>query len=126
MQRECYFDVRVFSSTCDSNKNYSMADNFSKMEKIKNKDYAERIKHMLGGNFIPCIFSSGGGIGPAAKKAIKEIATKASSNSLEKYEDIKMDIKLDIIFALLKSRVEGLPSCRNNIAAQSQTLNLFH
>ena len=71
-----------------------MADNFSKMEKIKNRDYAERIKHMIGGNFIPCTFSSGGGIGSAAKKVIKDIATKASSNSLEKYEDIKMDIKL--------------------------------
>ena len=59
LQSECYFDVRVFSPTCESNKNMSMADNFSKMEKIKNKDYAERIKHMLGGNFIPCIFSSG-------------------------------------------------------------------
>ena len=79
-----------------------MADNFSKMEKIKNKDYAERIQHMLGGNFIPCIFSSGGGIGPAARKVIKDLATKASSSSLEKFEDIKKDIKLDVIFALLK------------------------
>ena len=103
-----------------------MADNFSKMEKIKNKDYAERIKHMLGGNFIPCILLSGGGIGPAEKKVIKDTANKASSNSLEKYEDIKMDIKLDIIFALLKSRVEALRTCRNNIATQSRTLNSFH
>ena len=104
----------------------SIAENFSKMEKIKNKDYAERIKHMLGGNFIPYIFSSGGGIGPAARKVIKNLATKASSSSLEKFEDIKNNIKLDIIFALLKSRIEGLRSCRNNISAQSQMLNLFN
>ena len=126
MQTVSYFDVRVFSPTCDSNKNSSVADNFSKMEKSKNKDYAERIKHILGGNFIPCIFSSGGGIGPAARKVIKDIAIKASSNSLEKYEDIKNDIKLDIIFALLKSRIEGLRSCRNTITSQFQTLKLFH
>ena len=126
LQSECYFDVRVFSPTCESNKNMSMADNFSKMEKIKNKDYAERIKHMLGGNFIPCIFSSGGGIGPAARKVIKDLATKASSSSLEKFEDMKKGLKLDIIFAFLKSRIEGLRSCRNNIATQSQMLNLFH
>ena len=44
---------------------------------------------MLGGNFIPCIFSSGGGIGPAARKVIKDLTTKASSSSLEKFEDIK-------------------------------------
>ena len=68
LQSECYFDVRVFSPTCESSKNLSMADNFSKMIRIRNKDYAERIKHMLGGNFIPCIFSSGGGIGLAAKR----------------------------------------------------------
>ena len=30
MQTVYYFDVRVFSATCDSNKNYSMAENFSK------------------------------------------------------------------------------------------------
>ena len=126
LQSEFYFDVRVFSPTCESNKNMSMADNFAKMEKIKNTDYAERIKHMLGGNFIPCIFSSGGGIGLAAKKVIKDLATKASSRSLEKFEDIKENIKLDIIFALLKSRIEGLRSCRNNISTQSQMLKLFH
>ena len=59
------------------------------MEKLKNKDYADRIKHNIGGCFIPCIFSSGGGIGPAANKVIKSIANKAGANSLEKYEDIK-------------------------------------
>ena len=32
MQTVCYFDVRVFTPTCDSNKNYSMADYFSKMK----------------------------------------------------------------------------------------------
>ena len=82
LQSECHFDVRVFSPTCDLNKNLSKADNFSKMEKIKNKDYAERIKHMLGGNFISCIFSSCGGIGHVARKVIKELATKASSSAL--------------------------------------------
>lgn len=58
MQTKCYFEVRVFSPSCDSNKNFSMADDFAKIEKIKNKDYADQIKHMLGSNFNPCIFSS--------------------------------------------------------------------
>ena len=37
MQTVSYFDVRIFSSTCDSNKSSSVADNFSKMEKLKIK-----------------------------------------------------------------------------------------
>ena len=38
MQTVSYFDVRVISPSCDSNKNSSVAENFSKMEKTKNKD----------------------------------------------------------------------------------------
>ena len=126
MQTTTYFDVGVLSPTCDSNKRSSVSENIAKMEKQKNKDYADRIKHNLGGFFIPCIFSSGGGIGPAANKVIKNIANKASSNSLEKYEDIKNEIRLDIVFSLLKSRIEGIRSCRNNIASQLQILKMCH
>ena len=126
MQTTTYLDVGVLSPTCESNKSSSVSGNIARMEKQKNKDYADRIKHNLGGFFVPCIFSSGGGIGPAANKVIKNIANKASSNSLEKYEDIKNEIRLDIVFSLLKSRIEGIRSCRNNIASQLQILKMCH
>ena len=57
---------------------------------------------------------------------IKSFDNKASSNSLDKYEDIKNDIRLDNIFSLLKLRIEGIRSCQNNIASQLQMTMMYH
>ena len=87
-------------------------------EKKKNDTYGNRIKQQLGGEFIPCVFSSCGSIGPAAKKIIDIIANKIANRSLEKLVDIKVDIKKDVVMSLMKSIIMGIRSSRNNIISQ--------
>ena len=67
---------------------------------------------------MPCVFTSGGGIGPSAKKIVDKIATKMTHSSMERCEDIKIDIKTDIVMILLKSRIQGIRSARNSISTQ--------
>ena len=65
----CHIDVSVISPVCESNKSNSVGLSISSTEKKKESDYSMRIKEQLGGDFIPAIFSSGGGIGNSAKKS---------------------------------------------------------
>ena len=116
--RATFIDVSVVSPVCASNKDATVVKCISKTEAKKNNDYSDRIKQQLGGEFMPCVFSSGGGIGPAAKKIIDRIANRLASNSLEKIDDIKSDIKTDIVVSLLKSRIQGLRCSRNSITSQ--------
>ena len=94
-----------------------------RQKKQKNNDYADRIKNYLGGSFFPCVFTSGGGIGPSANKVISELARKASLSSLERYEDIKEEIKRDVVFSLIKSRIQGIRSSKNSISSQTYSQN---
>ena len=77
-----------------------------------------RIKEQLGGDFIPAIFSSGGGIGNSAKKIINLISQRLESHTLNKLSDIKSEIKTDIVMALLRSRVQNLRCSRSSIKDQ--------
>ena len=54
----------------------------SQCGKRKNESYAQRIKIVLGGDFMPCVFSSGGVIGPAARKAIDCISKRRALSSI--------------------------------------------
>ena len=46
-------EIRVLSPTCDSNKNMSIQKCISNAKNLKNKKYADRIKTLIGCNFIP-------------------------------------------------------------------------
>ena len=93
IHKTTFVDVSVISSVCDSNKSNSVQKSITNMERKKTDGYGNRIMQQLGGQFLPCVFSSGGSIGPAAKKIIKIISNKIANGSLEKIEDIKIDIK---------------------------------
>ena len=73
---------------------------------------------------MPCVFSSGGSIGPAAKKIIDKIAVKIAQTSMDNLNDIRMDIKTDVVISLLKSRIQGIRSTRNSIVTQMNNFKL--
>ena len=62
-----HIDVSVVSPVCETNKSNSVGTTISNAEKKKVNDYSNRIKEQLGGEFLPAIFSTGGGIGNSAK-----------------------------------------------------------
>ena len=123
-QKTTYIDVSVISPICDSHKASSIEKVLSKIEKKKNDSYAGRIKQHLGGDFFPFVLTSGGAIGPMAKKIINKIAEKISSSSYETKTDILSEIKKDLSTSLQKSRIQGLRANRNSILSQITNLRL--
>ena len=95
-----------------------MEQRYQLPKRKKVNDYSNRIKEQLGGEFLPAIFSTGGGIGNSAKKMINLIAQRLEFNSLEKLSDLKSEIKTDIVMSLLKSRVQSLRCSRSSISDQ--------
>ena len=120
--RVTFIDVSVVSPVCASNKGTTVLKSISKIEAKKINDYLDRIKQQLGGEFMPCVFSTGGGIGLAAKKIIDCIANRLAANSLEMIEDTKSEIKTDIVISLLKSRIQGLRCSHNSVTSQRSNL----
>ena len=62
--------------------------------------------------------SSGGVLGPSAKKIINLIVNKLVTNAQDNAADLKREIKSDISMSLVKSRVQGLRANRNGIGSQ--------
>ena len=62
-----YVDISVVSPVCNSYKDLIITKSIANAENRKNENYLDRIKKTLGGDFMLCVSSSGGGIGPAAK-----------------------------------------------------------
>ena len=114
----CHIDVSVISPVCETNKSKTVGLSISSTEKKKESDYSMRIKEQLGGDFVPAIFSSGGGIGNSAKKIINLISQRLESDTLNKLSDIKSEIKTDIVMALLRTRVQNLRCSRSSIQDQ--------
>ena len=106
--RTTYIDVCVISPVCVTNKSYSVAKSISNAENRKINSYQDRVQKQLGGDFLPCCMSSGGVLGPSAKKIINLIVNKLVTNSRDNAADLKREIKSDISMSLVKSRVQGL------------------
>ena len=62
--------------------------------------------------------SSGGVLGPSAKKIINLVVNKLAAFSQDNASDLKREIKADISMSLVKSRIQGLRANRNGISSQ--------
>ena len=120
-QKCSYFDVSIISPICDTHKDSSVEKLLSKIERKKNDLYAKGVRNHLGSDFYPIILTSGGALGPMAKKLIKDIANKLSRIYQTKAFYISQ-IKNDLSISLIKSRVSGLRANRNNIISQLNDL----
>ena len=89
------------SQVCELNNDNPISKSISNAEKRKNQDYSGRIKPYLGCDFIPCLFTSGGGIGLAARKSINITVNKLASTTMDRVDDIKTEIRTDTAVSLL-------------------------
>ena len=75
-------------------------------------------------DFLPCVFSSGGGIGAAAKKIIDTISVKMAGSSMDKANDIKKELKTDLNISLIKSQIQSILSSKNSVENQLYNFRL--
>ena len=101
-----YFDVSIVSPVCEYHTTLTFEKSIANAEKRKNDSYGQRLKIVLGGDFMPCVFSSCGLIGPAARKAINCISKRKALSSIEKVNDLKDEVRMD-----LSTPVKFAPGC---------------
>ena len=61
-----FFDVRVFNPYAPSNRHSTLAVSYRQHESLKKRHYEQRVREVEHASFTPLVFSSTGGLGPAA------------------------------------------------------------
>lgn len=122
-QIDVFLDVAVISPSCQSNVNYSVSWSVKARGRIKRNAYQDRIQKQLAGDFYPVVFSSGGMIGETARSIINTIANKLSSKTDEDNKKASMEIKSEISFSLIRSRINSLRNPKRSIHEQLRVFN---
>ena len=107
-----YFDVRVTHPNAPSY--YEMTEErlYALNEKEKNDAYLERCLQSEKAGFIPLVYSTTGGTGPACEAYHKRLALLLASKRRDSYASVLNHIRTKVRFTLLKSIVMGIRGVR--------------
>ena len=69
------FDVRVFHPNGSSVRTVPLSSQYTRHERIKRREYEQRVREIDGCSFVPLIFSTAGGMGRACTATFKRLAS---------------------------------------------------
>ncbi len=107
-----FFDVRVSHPFAPSNVTLSLPALYERNEKEKNNFYQERVLECEKGSFVPLVFLTTGGMGPACTTTIKRIASMIAERRGETYSHVISFIRTKLRFSLLKSLLVAVRGVR--------------
>ena len=94
-----------------------LASQYAKHERSKRREYEQRVRDVEGASFVPLVFSSTGGMGPACATTFKRLADLLSDH--EKldcpYAAMLNWLRCRVSFALLRSAVTSLRGSRRRL-----------
>ena len=111
-RQRTFFDVRVFNPLAPSN-NQPLSTCYKKQEQEKRRRYDQRIRQVEQGSFIPLVFNTLGGIGPAASVVYKRISSMIAEKSGQSYNSVIRLIRCKLTFSLLRSTITCLRGSRS-------------
>ena len=109
------FDVRVFHPNAPSAITTSLASQHSKHERSKRRQYEQRVREVQGASFVPLVFSTAGGIGPACSTTFKRLASMLSGKFDCEYAAMLNWLRCRTSFALLRSTIMALRGSRRRL-----------
>ena len=112
-----YFDVCVFNAFAQSNAARPLTATYEYHEKRKRAKYAERIREVEHGSFVPLVFSSSGGCGAITLKSVKRLAFLLATKRHCLYSDAINWLRRRITFSLLRASSQGLRGARSKLHA---------
>lgn len=112
-----FFDVCVFNAFAQSNIARPLTSTYEFHERRKIAKYAERIREIEHGSFVPLVFSSSGGCGPTTQKCVKRLAFLLSKKRKIRYSDAINWLRRRIAFSLLRASSQGLRGARSKLHA---------
>ena len=101
---KAFFDVRVFNPYAPSNRHSSLVATYQQHETLKERLYEQRVREVEHASFTPLVFSSTGGLGPAATTFYKRLASMLSDKWKQPYTTIDW-FRYRLSFYLLRSSI---------------------
>ena len=111
-RQRAFFDVRVFNPLASSLRNTPIDTLYRQKEQEKRRSYDERIREVEYGSFAPLVFSTSGGMGPAAQVVYRRIASLIANKHKKHYSLTISNIRCRITFSLLRSAIMCIRGCR--------------
>ena len=109
-----YFDVRVYNPFATCYKKSSLASCHRKHEGDKRQVYEDRVLNVEHGSFTPLIFTTAGGLGPAATTFYKRLVSLLAIKRNQSYSQVLHWIRCRINFSLIRSAVMCLRGARSS------------
>jgi hypothetical protein len=102
-EQNAFFDVNVFYPHASSYLSKSLPEIFRQNENQKVRQYQDRIINIEHGSFTPLIFSSTGGMGKYATRALRKIANATAEKKKEPVSLVMGLLRCRISFALMRA-----------------------
>ena len=98
-----FFDVRIFHHGAASNHQQVIEETFKKHEEEKRRTYQQRIIQVEKATFTPLVFSTFGGMGPAAESLNQRLAALIAKKRDILYSEAISYIRKKLRFCILKT-----------------------
>ena len=95
----------MFNPNAPTNRAQSLQATYRKHAEEKRRQYGERVREVERASFSPLIFSSSGGMGPAASSVYKRLASLISDKRCQQYSVTMGWLRTVLCFALLRSAI---------------------
>ena len=120
-----FFDVRVFNPMARSYRSTPIETLYKRFEKEKKRKYNERVLQVEHGSFTPLVFSTLGGYGREADRAIKQLAERIALNQNANYNKTVTMIRMEIAFSIIKATALCIRGSRSKYPKQlSNTIDV--
>lgn len=110
-----FFDVRVFNPIAPSNRHSSISATYRQHENLKKRQYEQRIREIEHSSFTPLVFSSTGGLAPAASVFYKRLASLLAVKWNHSYSTTMGWLRCRLSFSLLRSSIMCIRGARSSI-----------
>ena len=114
-----FLDIRIMHPMCPSYINKSIDKVYEEHEKLKKREYNERVIQVEKGSFTPIVFSTFGGMGKETTVYHKRIAQLIAKKRGETYSSVMNFIRTRLRFCLLKSVLTSIRGVREKRATRN-------
>ena len=109
-----FFDVKVFNPLAPSNRHPIINAAYRHHENNKKRHYEQRVREVEHSSFTPLVFSTTGGLGPAAAAFYKCLASMLADKWKQPYSSTIGWLRCRVSFSLLRSSIQCIRGARSS------------
>ena len=109
-----FFDIRVFNPLALSKRRPTINAAYRHHENIKERHYEQRVREVEHSSFTPLVFSTTGGLGPAAAAFYKHLASMLADKWKQPYSSTIGWLRCRLSFSLLRSSIQCIRGARSS------------